>query len=132
VGMVLKGPELPWWLLAVVIAVGQIGGKLLYYYAARGIIQLPKFLHRKTTPEQKGRWSRWMERFRESCSSRPIWTSGVLLLSASASLPPYLATCVVAGWARVPLCTFIITGLVGRFIRFSALAIAPALVAAWI
>ncbi|MFD0490634.1 hypothetical protein ACFQ0O_30360 [Saccharopolyspora spinosporotrichia] len=36
IGLVLKGPEVPWWALALVIAVGQIAGKMLYFYAARG------------------------------------------------------------------------------------------------
>lgn len=43
-GMALSGPELPWWLLALVIAAGQLGGKLLYYYAARGAIRVPRRL----------------------------------------------------------------------------------------
>ena len=43
-GMAMSGPELPWWLLALVIAAGQLGGKLLYYYAARGAIRVPRRL----------------------------------------------------------------------------------------
>lgn len=133
VGMVVKGPEVPWWLLALVVTLGQIGGKLLYYYAARGIIKLPGFLQRRSDPEHHtGRWKEWLDRFRAWCLHRPMWTGGVLLLSAAASLPPFLATCVVAGWARVPLSTFLITGLVGRFARFAALAVAPGLMIAWI
>lgn len=133
VGMVVKGPEVPWWLLALVVTVGQIGGKLLYYYAARGLIRLPRFMQRKSDPGlHQGRWASWLERFRLSCQTRPVWTGGVLLLSATASLPPFLATCVIAGWARVPVSTFLITGLVGRFARFAALAVAPGIMIAWL
>ncbi|MFR9730788.1 hypothetical protein ACL03H_16310 [Saccharopolyspora sp. MS10] len=133
VGMVVKGPEVPWWLLALVVAVGQIGGKLLYFYAARGLITLPAVLQRRSAPTRRpGRWAVWMERFRASCHRRPLWTGGMLLLSATASLPPFLATCVVAGWARVPLSTFLVTGLVGRFARFAALAVAPGVLIAWL
>ncbi|WP_243793130.1 YqaA family protein [Saccharopolyspora gloriosae] len=133
VGMVVKGPEVPWWLLALVVTIGQIGGKLLYYYAARGLIRLPRFMERKSDPEQhQGRWAAWLERFRFSCQTRPVWTGGVLLLSATASLPPFLATCVIAGWARVPVSTFLVTGLVGRFARFAALAVAPGVMIAWL
>jgi membrane protein YqaA with SNARE-associated domain len=132
VGLVIKGPELPWWLLAMVIAVGQVGGKLLHYYAARGIIQLPGFLRRREERERKGRWGAWLDRFRATCHQRPVWTGSVLLLSATASLPPFLATAVVAGWARVSLPTFLLTGFVGRFIRFAALALMPGVVAAWL
>lgn len=133
VGLVVKGPEVPWWLLALVVTLGQIGGKLLYYYAARGAIRLPGFLHRKSDPaHHAGRWQQWLDRFRTSCRNRPMWTGVVLLLSAAASLPPFLATCVVAGWARVPLATFLVTGLVGRFTRFAALAVAPGVMIAWL
>lgn len=132
VGLVLEGPHVPWWALALVITVGQMGGKLLYFYAAQGVIRLPSFLHRKTSKESKGRWRGWLHRFRDSCQHRPMWTSTVLLVSATASLPPYAATAVVAGWARIPLATFLITGFVGRFARFGALAVAPGLVMAWL
>ncbi|MEU6131097.1 hypothetical protein ABZ805_18155 [Saccharopolyspora sp. NPDC047091] len=133
IGLVVKSPEVPWWLLALVVTIGQIGGKLLYFYAARGVIRLPRFLQRKSEPgEHRGRWAAWLERFRVGCQTRPMWTGGVLLLSAVASLPPFLATCVAAGWARVPLSTFLVTGLVGRFVRFAALAVAPGAMIAWL
>ncbi|MCI2420345.1 VTT domain-containing protein [Saccharopolyspora sp. K220] len=130
IGLVLKGPDIPWWLLAVVIATGQIGGKLLHYYAARGVIRLPRMLRRKS--EGKGRWRAWLEKFRENCHRRPVWTGAVLLISALASLPPFAAVAVIAGWAKVPVTTFLITGFVGRFIRFGALAIAPGVVIGWL
>jgi membrane protein YqaA with SNARE-associated domain len=126
IGVALKGSTLPWWLLAVVIAVGQMGGKLLHYYSAQGVIRLPKFLRPKQN--RTGRAAALLDRFRMSCHHRPLWTNGVLLLSAMTSLPPFLATSVVAGWARIPLRTFLIAGFIGRFARFSALAAAPSLV----
>ncbi|MER7011187.1 VTT domain-containing protein [Saccharopolyspora sp. NPDC000359] len=132
IGLVLKGPEIPWWLLAAVIATGQIGGKLLHYYAARGAIRLPSFCRRKSETERRGRWRQWLERFRSNCQQRPVWTGALLLISATASLPPYAAVAVVAGWAKVPLPTFVITGFIGRFIRFAALAIAPTAIITWL
>ncbi|MEB3366964.1 VTT domain-containing protein [Saccharopolyspora mangrovi] len=135
VGLVLKEPSIPWWVLALVIATGQIGGKLLHFYAARGAIRLPKFLHRKKKredPEAKGRWKTWLESFRENCRNRPVWAGAVLLVSALASLPPFAAVAIVAGWAKVPVTTFLITGFVGRFARFGALAAAPTAMAAWL
>lgn len=132
VGVVLQAPTLPWWLLAVVVTVGQIGGKLLHYYAAQGIIRLPRFLHRSSEREGRGRWRSWLHRFRSRCHRRPIWTNGMLLFSAATSLPPYAATAMVAGWARIPLHSFVITGLLGRFVRFSAVILSPGVVAAWL
>lgn len=130
IGMVLQSPTLPWWLLAVVVTVGQVGGKLLYYYGAKGVIQLPGFMQRKgNTP---GRWHQWLQHFRVSCHDRPVWTGGVLFASAVASVPPYAATAIIAGWARVSLTTFVTTAFVGRFARFAALALAPGVVIAWL
>lgn len=133
VGLVLKEPDIPWWVLALVIATGQIAGKLLHYYAARGVIRLPKFLRReKKERDSKGRWRTWLESFRENCRNRPVWAGAILLISALASLPPFAAVAIVAGWAQVPVSTFLITGFVGRFARFGALAAAPAAMAAWL
>ncbi len=36
VGLALEQPHIPWLFLGAVVAVGQVSGKLLYYYAARG------------------------------------------------------------------------------------------------
>ncbi|WP_433869677.1 VTT domain-containing protein [Saccharopolyspora sp. CA-218241] len=133
VGLLLKGPEIPWWVLALVIATGQIGGKLLHFYAARGAIRLPKVLRRRADREQRpGRWRDWMQRFRATCRQRPLWTGGVLLISATASLPPFAAVAIGAGIAKVPLSTFLVAGFTGRFVRFGVLAAAPGLVGTWI
>ena len=132
VGLVLKAPHIPWWVLAIVIATGQIGGKLLHYYAARGVIRLPKFMQRKNKTERKGRAREWLEAFRANCRSRPVWTGTIMLISALASLPPFAAVAIIAGWAKVPVATFLLTGFIGRFARFGALAIAPGVVAGWL
>ncbi|MER5389202.1 hypothetical protein [Saccharopolyspora sp. NPDC002686] len=133
IGVVLNGTDVPWWLLAAVIAAGQIGGKLLHFYAARGAIKLPGLFRSKDGSEkQPGRWRRWLEKFRTNCQRRPLWTAVVMLLSAALSVPPYAAVAVIAGWAKVSLSMFLITGFVGRFVRFGALAIAPAMITTWI
>ncbi|GAA2356257.1 hypothetical protein GCM10009854_37960 [Saccharopolyspora halophila] len=132
VGLVLKAPHIPWWALAIVIATGQIGGKLLHYYAARGSIRLPRFMQRKKAAERKGRVREWLDAFRANCRKRPAWTGVVMLVSALASLPPFAAVAIIAGWAKVPVTTFLVTGFVGRFVRFGALAIAPGIVSTWV
>jgi membrane protein YqaA with SNARE-associated domain len=55
-----------------------------------------------------------------------------MLVSATCSLPPFAATSVAAGAADIRLVSFVTAGLVGRFIRFGALAAFPAAVQFWL
>lgn len=131
VGLVTQQPQLPWWLLGPAAAVGQMAGKRLFYYAARGSLRLPARLQRHSGWSGGGRWSRRLVRFQETCRERPAWAVGVLLVSASLGLPPFLMITVIAGMARIPVTTFLVTGLAGRFARFAAIAASPGVVRAW-
>lgn len=126
VGLVVSDQPVAWWALALVIAMSQIAGKLLHYYAGRGAIQLPSLLRRST--EMSGRRRRYQEklaRFRQVCQQRRWWARGVLLTSATASLPPFAAVSAAAGLAKVPLVSFLVIGFVGRLFRFGSLTFAP-------
>lgn len=135
IGCALSGPELPWWLLALVIAAGQLGGKLLYFYAARGVLRLPRWLLRDssgTDGRWRRSWKRQLRRFKVLCRRHPTWAAVFLLGSALLSLPPFAATAAAAGWARVSLTTFLVTAFVGRYVRFASLAAAPTLALSWL
>lgn len=129
VGLVTQQPQLLWWLVGLAAAVGQLAGKLVFYYAGRGSLRLPARLRRKSAGH--GRWSARLVRFQQTCRDRPVWTAGVLLTAAAVGLPPFAATSFVAGVARVPLGVFLATGLVGRFARFGTIAAAPGLLGTW-
>lgn len=131
VGLMTRQPQLAWWLVGLAAAAGQMVGKLVYYYAGRGTLRLPARLRHRSERQSTGRWSRRLARFQQTCHNRPVWTVGVLLASASIGLPPYLAIALLAGVGRVPLPTFLVTGLVGRFARFGAIAASPALINTW-
>ncbi|KJK33248.1 membrane protein, partial [Lentzea aerocolonigenes] len=47
VGVGARWPGVSCWLVGLVVAVAQVLGKLLYFYAARGDIKLPNWLRRK-------------------------------------------------------------------------------------
>ncbi|MHA6800770.1 hypothetical protein [Bounagaea algeriensis] len=129
-GVLLGGADVPWWALALVIAVGQITGKTLHYGAARGAVRLPKLLGRTGRlphRRERTRAAALLDRFRTTCQHRPVASGGVLLASAAASVPPFAATAAVAGWARVSLALFLVTGFTGRLIRFGVLTAAPSL-----
>lgn len=129
--LVTQQPQLPWWLVGLAAAVGQMAGKLVFYYAGRGSLWLPARLRRCADPDRRRRWSARMTRFQQTCRNRPVCTASVLLVAAAAGLPPLAATSFVAGMARISLVTFMVTGLVGRFARFSAVAASPGLLATW-
>lgn len=141
VGLAMQKPNIPWLLLGAAVAVGQVAGKLLYYYAAKGDLHLPSFLHRrkeKIDTPRRLRWHRrtkrirmWVEALREKCHRHPHWMVGTYGVSSVLGLPPFMATSVLAGMVRMKLTAFLGAGLIGRFIRFSALAASPAICAGW-
>jgi len=131
VGLMAGQPQLAWWLVGLAAAAGQMVGKLAYYYAGRGTLALPARWRRRSERHSTGRWSRRLARFQQTCRHRPWWTAGVLLTSSVLGVPPYLAIAVLAGMGRVPLPMFLVTGLIGRFARFGAIAASPGLLTAW-
>ena len=135
---------IPWILIGAAVATGQVAGKTVYYLGARGSIRLPaplhRHLHRQHQPSE--RWSRWrakskrlrgwIDGLRDRCQRHPYWLNGTYGVSALIGLPPFMAITVLAGLMRMRLSVFITTGLLGRFVRFSAIAAAPALFTAWL
>jgi membrane protein YqaA with SNARE-associated domain len=144
IGLVSQQPGIPWLVLGAVIAVGQMAGKLVYFYAAKGSVRLPAFLHRKPRPDRKpsprrDRWAMRTKRLRgrvesltERCHRHPHVMFGTYGLSAVFGVPPFMAMTIMAGLVRMKVTAFVSAGLAGRFIRFSALAAAPALCASWL
>jgi membrane protein YqaA with SNARE-associated domain len=141
VGLAMQQPHIPWLCLGATVAVGQVAGKLLYYYAAKGTLRLPAFMHRKSKVEtpRRAAWRRrtkrlrmWVEFLREKCHRHPHWMVGTYGVSSVIGLPPFMATSVLAGMVRMSLSAFLGAGLIGRFIRFSIVAASPALFANWI
>jgi membrane protein YqaA with SNARE-associated domain len=144
VGLAMREPDIPWLILGAVVAVGQVGGKLIHYFAARGRIRLPRWMHRRVkrrgpVTARQVRWQirtkrirAWVEALREKCHRHPRWMVGTYGISSVLGLPPYMATAILAGMARMSLYAFVSAGLVGRFIRFSAIAASPALFASWL
>ncbi|WP_285104847.1 hypothetical protein [Promicromonospora sp. MEB111] len=100
--------------LAAVAAVGQITGKLLWYWAGAGTTHLPWLRRKLDSPKAAAAMTRWRDR----TDGRPVYLGVVLFASAFAGLPPFMVMSVVAGVLRVRMWLFLSTGLVGRFLRF--------------
>lgn len=128
VGLLVTHPHLPWLVVGVTAAVGQMLGKALFYSAGRGSVHLSARLRRKMDPERAGRWRARMERFQYTCNRHPAKAAGILLISAAVGLPPFAVMAVAAGTAKVSPTAFATIGLIGRTARFSTLAAAPQLI----
>jgi membrane protein YqaA with SNARE-associated domain len=135
-GLATQQTGMSFWIVGAAVAAGQVLGKLLYFYAARGDLHLPKWLHLKKKerdPDKPpSRWSRWMTWIRDRCHRHPHWMFGTHAMSSVVGLPPFMATTVLAGFAGMSTTLFVATGAVGRFARFTLLAACPAIFAGWI
>lgn len=142
---------IPWLLIGASVAVGQVAGKSVYYFGARGSIRLPgplhrnlqhRNLHKPRKPASSIKWQRWraarqrihgwFDRLRARCQRHPYWLGGTYGVSSVLGLPPFMATTILAGMMRMRPSVFLTTGLIGRFVRFSIIAAAPGLVTAWL
>lgn len=141
-------PHLPVFAFGIVLAVGQVAGKLLYFYAARGSIHMPAFLHREPASDAAPKprpasgvrlwwhivatWLRdgwtWL---RVRCHRHPKVLIAATASSALIGLPPFLATSILAGLAGLSLPAFLAACLPARIVRFTVLAAAPAVVMHW-
>ncbi|MBA3780664.1 VTT domain-containing protein [Nocardioides sp. InS609-2] len=107
-------------LIASVAAVGQMVGKTLWYYAGANAEKLPWIHARMDKPKSRASMEKWQER----TQGRPWFTAALLFASAWAGIPPYAVMAALAGVLRVNFLVFLLTGLVGRFLRFWIVAAA--------
>jgi membrane protein YqaA with SNARE-associated domain len=99
--------------LALLVAVGQMIAKIGLYHAARGAARL-------------GRSTRLGARLDQAQALAERWRGKpltVLFVSAVTGLPPFYLVSLLAGVLRIRLGTFVALGLVGRVLRFVALAL---------
>jgi hypothetical protein len=126
--------------LGVAAAAGQTAGKVLIFLGARGAIRsswLRRRLRARTpgTPRPPGRLGTVFARPRAAGArlvevlDRPRHATGALLVSAVTGLPPLLAASVYLGRTPMRPVAFAATCLLGRTIRFVAIALAPQLAA---
>ena len=105
------------WALILAAAVGQMIGKILWYWGGMHLDRAP-FVHKHLEkPKAKASLEKWHER----AEGRPWFTAGLLFFSAFLGFPPYAITAVLAGVLRVHFFVFLVTGLLGRGLRFWAL-----------
>lgn len=112
---VTQAPDVMWVLIAAA-TIGQMLGKILWYWGGMHLDRAPWVARHFEKPKAQASLAKWHER----AEGRPWFTAGLLFVSASTGFPPYALTAVLAGTLRVPFATFLVTGLLGRGLRFWA------------
>ena len=102
--------------MVIAATVGQMIGKILWYWGGMHVDRAPWVSRQLEKPKAKASLDRWHER----AEGRPWFTAGLLFVSAATGFPPYAVTAVLAGMLRVPFWIFMVTGLLGRGLRFWA------------
>jgi membrane protein YqaA with SNARE-associated domain len=110
--------------VALAVGLGQTGGKILVFLAARrgSTLWLPRRRRRRAEHEDRGekppgrlraRLRDWGRRALELLD-RPLLGGGVILVSAAVGVPPLAVTTVAAGLSRMRLLVFGLAALTGR------------------
>jgi membrane protein YqaA with SNARE-associated domain len=104
------------WMLSLVAAVGQMLGKVVWYYLGSSSLQWEWVRRRAEKPKNAARLETWRARTHE----RPVLTGALVFTSAFTGFPPFAVLSVLAGQLRMGLALFLGLGLVGRWLRFAA------------
>jgi membrane protein YqaA with SNARE-associated domain len=104
------------WFLSFAAALGQMLGKLVWYYLGASSLSWGWVRRRVETPKAEARLEKWRTRTHE----RPVVTGGLVFLSAFSGFPPFAILAVLAGQLRMQVVLFFTLGLAGRWLRFAA------------
>jgi membrane protein YqaA with SNARE-associated domain len=104
------------WLFATVAGVGQMLGKLVWYYLGANSLRWGWVRRKVETPKAQAKLELWRRRTHE----RPLIGALLLFLSAATGFPPFAIVAVLAGQLRMSVALFLAVGTVGRTLRFAA------------
>ena len=109
-------PRPLWVPLVLSGTVGAMAGKVVLYYAGKGVVKLPG-----------GRMQRALASTQARMETRPAAGMALYALSALVGLPPFYLTTVAAGAVGMNLVFFVVVGFIGRLLRFAAVVALPQL-----
>jgi membrane protein YqaA with SNARE-associated domain len=104
------------WALAFAAALGQMVGKVVWYYLGANALSWGWVRRKMEKPKAQARLETWRTRTQE----RPVLTGLLVLASAASGFPPFAIVAVLAGQLRMSLMLFFGLGLLGRWLRFAA------------
>jgi membrane protein YqaA with SNARE-associated domain len=106
--------------LVVAGTVGAMAGKVLLYYAGRGMVNLP------WKRAQKG-----LAAMQARMEEKPAVGKLLYSVSAVVGLPPFYVTTLAAGAVKMNFTFFLVVGFIGRLIRFALVVALPQYAKGW-
>lgn len=100
--------------LVVAATIGQMLGKILMFYAGRGVGRV-----------RNERVRRGVDAMRTRLEARPVFAKVVLFSSATVGLPPLYPMAVACGTIGMGVVSFLVIGTAGRLIHFAVVALLP-------
>ena len=103
------------WLLSAVAGVGQMAGKLIWYYLGANALRWGWIRRKAEAPKAQAKLELWRRRTHD----RPVISALLLFASAWSGFPPFAVVAVLAGQLRMNVTLFLVVGTVGRTLRFA-------------
>lgn len=114
-------------LIAFVGSLGQNIGKLVWYYAAEGVLRFPWLEKKLAEPKRQASIEKW----RRQIEGRPVFSAFLSFTSAATGIPPITAMAPVAGVLRMNVVIFFVAGLLGRTLFLWAILLGAGAVFHW-
>lgn len=104
------------WSLSLVGGVGQMVGKVVWYYLGANALRWGWVRRKVEQPKARAKLELWRERTQD----RAWFAAGLVFVSAVTGFPPFAIIAVLAGQLRMSITMFVVVGTVGRTLRFAA------------
>jgi len=104
------------WTLSLVGGIGQMAGKLVWYYLGANALRWSWVRQKVEKPKAQAKLELWRTRTHD----RPWVASALLFVSAVSGFPPFAIVAVLAGQLRMSVVLFLVMGVAGRTLRFAA------------
>lgn len=104
------------WYLAAVGGLGQLIGKLAWYYLGANALRWGWVRRKVEKPKAQAKLQLWQQRTQE----RPVVGALLLVVSGFSGFPPFAIIAVLAGQLRMNLAVFVVGTFVSRTLRFAA------------
>ena len=103
------------WALSALAGVGQMMGKLIWYYLGANALRWGWIRKKAESPKAKAKLELWRSRTHD----RPVIGGLLIFVSAWSGFPPFAVVAVLAGQLRMNVVVFLVVGTVGRTLRFA-------------